>query len=122
MPDCPTCRLWVSESLSNRSRIRHSLAEIEHAITRVRAETADAWRTAGKLPAQPGRRSKTRASPATPGKKHATHEGVAKVQDITLSTVMRLVLDTKVLVSGLLSLTDAYPILTPADFVNRFMS
>jgi predicted nucleic acid-binding protein len=35
---------------------------------------------------------------------------------------MRLVLDTKVLVSGLLSLTDAYPILTPVDFVNRFMS
>jgi len=46
-----------------------ALAEIERATTRARAEAADAWRTEGKLPALPGRRSKTMASSAIPGKK-----------------------------------------------------
>ena len=54
-----------------------ALAEIERASLIARAETADAWRAAGKLPALPGRRSKTMASPATPGKKAARRTKVS---------------------------------------------
>jgi prevent-host-death family protein len=54
-----------------------ALAEIERASLIARAETADAWRAAGRLPALPERRSKTRASPATPGKKAARRTKVS---------------------------------------------
>jgi prevent-host-death family protein len=46
-----------------------ALAEIGRASLIARAETADAWRKEGQLPALPGRRSKTMASSAIPGKK-----------------------------------------------------
>ena len=54
-----------------------ALAEIERASLIARAETADAWRAAGRLPTLPERRSKTRASPATPGKKAARRTKVS---------------------------------------------
>lgn len=43
-----------------------ALAEIERATTRARAETADAWRAAGRLPALPARRTKGVAESAMP--------------------------------------------------------
>lgn len=42
-----------------------ALAEIERATTRARAETADAWRAAGRLPAQRTRGVARLAMPAT---------------------------------------------------------
>ena len=46
-----------------------ALAEIERATTRARAETAGAWRAAGRLPALPAQRTKRLVKPATPATK-----------------------------------------------------
>ena len=46
-----------------------ALAEIERATTRARAETADAWRAAGRLPALPAQRTSGVARLATPATK-----------------------------------------------------
>ncbi|MBE0548214.1 MAG: type II toxin-antitoxin system Phd/YefM family antitoxin [Rubrivivax sp.] len=43
-----------------------AVAEIERATTRARAETAEAWRAAGRLPALPAQRTKGVAKPAMP--------------------------------------------------------
>jgi prevent-host-death family protein len=45
-----------------------ALAEIERATARARAETADAWRAAGRLPALPARQTKGMTTPAKPPK------------------------------------------------------
>jgi prevent-host-death family protein len=48
-----------------------ALAEIGRATARARAETAQAWRAAGRLPAAPVQRSKRLAKPAVPAAKAA---------------------------------------------------
>lgn len=49
-----------------------ALTEIERATTRARAETADAWRAAGRLPALPARRTKGVVMPTMPATKAAS--------------------------------------------------
>lgn len=51
-----------------------ALTEIERATTRARTETADAWRAAGRLPAQPAQRTRGVAKPAIPAAKAAPAE------------------------------------------------